>query len=311
MTTAHSPFAPPRFTAEDFARGDATGRFDEPAAPQHARPRAPIEEPRSFMSDDDLRPRSVMGRTGLGSDPVMEAELNREDEILLDRPVERRADAEAAAPIYAGRTTTTRTTTDRKVPAALMIGVPAVVLLAGVGYLAMTAGNNDAGLSSKAPGTTATASAPAFSDGTQMAAADTPPPVNPLNPAAPPNTTPAPTPTPEARPSARVESAPVRTARARPAPAPAASASSASTQGVDASATLPAGPMPYSSVGQTPAPAPSVTAPVPSAINPAPVIVPPVTAAEPVNPTPPATSSAPEPSTPQTSTPEASETPTP
>jgi hypothetical protein len=41
------------------------------------------------------------------------------------------------------------------------------------------------------------------------------------------------------------------------------------------------------------------------------VIVPPVIAAEPVNPTPPATSSAPEPSTPQTSTPEASETPTP
>lgn len=309
MTANTGPFAPPRFTAEDFSRGDATGRFDEPALERAARPRAPIEESRSFLADDDVRPQSSMARTGLGadpvmgSDPVMEAELDREDEILLDRPVDRSADAFAATPVYAQRKTAKRASTGSKIPVAAMIGVPAVVLLAGVGYMAMTAGSNDAGLSAKAPGEMASTAtpAPAFGDGTQVASADVPPPVNPVNPAAPPTATPA----PAAQPTERV-SAPVRTARARPAPAPVASASSASSEGVDASVTLPAGPQPYSAVGQTSAPAPATAAPAPSAISPAPITVPPVTAAEPVNPTPPAAEPTPAPSASETS-----ETPTP
>lgn len=279
MTAEYSPFARPTFTADDFARNEENARLREAT-----RPRAPIEEPRSFMSDDTARADLI------GQDPVMEAELAREDEMLLDRPAEAEAPMFAAAPIYAGQTKARSAATGRRVPAAALIAIPAVVLLAGVGYMALSTGGPEQGIAQKAPGASDTVAAapaaPAFSEPTELAAVA---PVTPVTPVAetvsPPRTT------------ARVETAPTRVARARPAPATAAAASSA---GVDASATLPTAPVPYSGSAQTSAPAATVAPPT--------IVVPPVTA-EPVNPTPPATTAAPEPLTPQTSMPEASEPP--
>lgn len=283
MSVEYSPFARPKFTAEDFARNDTTGRFDEPAA-AIARPRAPIEEPRSFMADADERWRD---EAVIGSDPVMEAELNREDEILLDRPVTRESDAPmfAAAPAYATRTKARSASTESKVPKAALIAVPAVVLMAGVGYLALSSGGAEQGIAAKAPGAESAAIAPAapiLAEPTDLAATNPPMNTAPATPPAERVSAPATT--------ARVDSAPTRVARARPAAAPAAAASSA---GVDASATLPAAPVPYSGTAQTASPAPAVAAPAPI------IVPPPVTAAEPLNPTPPATAPSPEPSMPE------------
>lgn len=286
MTTEYSPFARPKFSAEDFARNDETGRFDDQAA-TFARPRAPIEEPRSFMADDDRL---------LGSDPVMEAELAREDEILLDRPITPEVESStfAATPVYANRATTKSrsASTDRKIPMAALVAVPAVVLMAGVGYMALSGGAQQTAPQTAPSEAVAVApAAPSFSEPTEMAAV-TPPPVTPATPA-PAEAAPAPRQTTSAE-------APTRVARARPAPASAATASSA---GVDASATLPEAPMPYSGTAQIPAPAPASATAAAAAVAPAPIIVPPVTA-EPVNPAPTAVTPAPEPSAPETAAPE-------
>lgn len=97
------------------------------------------------------------------------------------------------------------------------------------------------------------------------------------------------TPTRVETPPARAAATPTRVARARPAPA----AVSAEGMGTDASATIPATPQPYSGTAQT------------SAMAPAPLVVPPVTATpEPVNP-------APAEATPDSAQPEAAIVPTP
>lgn len=299
MSAEYSPFARPNFTAADFARDDETGRFDVPANGARSTPRAPISEPRSFMADREPSLDAPLASASYAAapDPAVEAELTREDEMLLDQPIRREARQDetpmfAAAPIASSART--RSTSGRRIPTGALVAIPAVALLAGAGYLAMSRGQ-EAGVAQKAPGETmTTAAAPAFGPASseptaaQQMTAEATPPVPVAEPATP-------------RVSARVETAPTRVARARPAPAPAADASSA---GVDASATLPAAPIPYSGTAQT------------SSAAPAPIIVPPppatsaAPAPEPVNPPPAAVTPTPAPSSPEAITPEPIEPPT-
>lgn len=152
----------------------------------------------------------------------------------------------AGTPIYAR---TTRKKTANRMTPALMIGVPAVVLLAGVTYFAMQPRQTI--MADPIPATAvieAPVTNPAAPVAAELAAAQTPQPT-----------------TPEAvvatRPAARA-APPVRVAAARPAPA----AQAASGFAADASATLPSAPVPYSALGQTSAPAPAaIVAPPPVA----------------------------------------------
>lgn len=246
MSTEYSPFARPTFTAADFAR-------DEPASTVRPEHEAVSEEPRSFSMENSFN----------------------EPEKTDDQPMF------AGTPIYA-RSTRAKSSGPSIRP-ALMIGVPAVVLAAGVAYFAMqprqTIFADPVPATAAVEPLTAPATTPATPAPTQLAAAD-PPALTPEVPA----TTPAPT--------VRAEP-PARVARARPAPR----AQDASSFAADASATPPAAPIPYSSLGQTSAPAPGVA--------PAPIIVPPAsppTAAD-AAPTPAETTPAPEPAIPDPATP--------
>lgn len=149
----------------------------------------------------------------------------------------------AGTPIYAGSTRTK--SSGRSIHPALMVGVPAVVLAAGVAYFAMQPRQTI--FADPVPATAAveplTPPLP-----TQLAAAE-PSAVTPEVPA-------APAPAATAAPAARTE-APARVASARPAP----QAQDASSFAADAGATMPAAPIPYSSLGQTSAPAPAAAAP--------------------------------------------------
>lgn len=184
---------------------------------------------------------------------------------------------------------------DDGVKKAAMVAVPALALVLGGAWLMSQP--RDSGVAELTPGAPVAQApaAPAAGTGaasTQMAAA-----------------TPAPSPvarTEAARPEARIQ-APTRVARARPAPAP-VSAASADDVAVDTSATLPAGPQPYSALGQTAAPSPTA----------APLVVPPppvTSAPEAVNPVQPeaapapTTDVAPAPATPESTQPEAATAP--
>lgn len=160
--------------------------------------------------------------------------------------------------------------------------VPAVALALGAGVMFMGAPKDEAAPPPSAANTVAPAPmlAPA-----QTAAVNTPPVMAPEAPAA--ETALARVEMPRATP--RAATAPTRVARARPAP----SAVSAEGSGMDASASIPATPQPYSGSAQT------------SASAPAAIVIPPVTAApEAVNP-------APAEATPDSAQPEAITVPTP
>ncbi len=142
------------------------------------------------------------------------------------------------APIYAR--TAKKKTANRSLTPMLMVGVPAVALLAGVAYFAMQPRQSI--MTDPVPATAAieaqvTNTAPPV----EVATARTPPPVVAPEPVA-----------VAAKPAARTAS-PTRVAAARPAP----TAEAASSVASDASATSPAAPIPYSALSQTPAPAPA------------------------------------------------------
>lgn len=164
-----------------------------------------------------------------------------------------------------------------RLPLVAMVAVPAAVLAVGVaGYYATRPGGGEVMAPAEprqslaaTDAAIAQAEAQAAANNAAVAAAATPsnpPPVAAVEPAP--------------RPAVRAQR-PARLAEAsRPRPAPRAEiAASAMSAGEDASATLPAGPMPYSAAAT-----PSVT-PSPG-VAPAPLIVPPATAAQPVNPAP-------------------------
>lgn len=158
--------------------------------------------------------------------------------------------------------------------------VPAVALALGAGVMFLGAPRDEAAPPPSAANTVAPA--PMLTPvPTETAALEAPATMAPETPAV---TTPTRVETPPAR-----AATPTRVARARPAPA----AVSAEGMGTDASATIPAAPQPYSGSAQT------------SATAPAPLLIPPVTAApEPVNP-------APAEATPDPAQPEAATVPTP
>lgn len=141
-------------------------------------------------------------------------------------------------PIYAR--TAKKKTAGRSLTPMLMVGVPAVALLAGVAYFAMQPRQSI--MTDPVPATAAI-EAPVTNTAApvEVAAAQTPPPVVAPEPVA-----------VAAKPAARTAT-PTRVAAARPAPQAEAAPSFAS----DASATSPAAPIPYSALSQTPAPAPS------------------------------------------------------
>lgn len=207
MSTEYSPFARPTFTAADFARDEPYNGERRPAR---------TAEPRSFSVEHSFD----------------------EPSKTEEQPVF------AGTPIYAGSTRTK--SSGRSIRPALMIGVPAVVLAAGVAYFAMQPRQTI--FADPVPATAAVEplAPPATPGPTQLAAAE-PAAVMPEVPAAPAVT---------AAQAARTE-APARVARARPAP----QAQDASSFAADAGATMPAAPIPYSSLGQTSAPAPAAAAP--------------------------------------------------
>ncbi|MFN3511532.1 MAG: hypothetical protein ACK41C_00680 [Phenylobacterium sp.] len=242
MAADYGPFARPNFTAADFDRPDDTGTFDMPARTR------PPHEPRSFRPPEAAAPPAPSFQ-GLGRDPVLE---RQDDELLLDDP---------APPV---RTREPRASAGRRsVPVAALVGVPALVLAAGVGYLALT-GGEEAVIPAKAPGEP---TAEPF----RLASAETSPVLEEADPVA--EAEPAPAeaaPPPEPR-------APARREIARAAPAPVAAASAADT-GVEASAVLPEAPQPYSAVAQTPSAAAPMIAP--------PSLTPPPITSAPATPTP-------------------------
>lgn len=250
MSTEYSPFARPKFTAEDFAREDPATTFD-------TAPRVALEE-RTFASDDSPRAAFVGGSFDRIDETVVDPRLDRTDEIVDD------GSAFAAAPLYTQRTRSAAKSSGRSIAPIAMIAIPAVALLAGVAYFTMQPRD---GLIAEQPATVAVAPTPPapLPEPTEMAAATpTPAPVE-ATPAAP--VAKAATPRVTAR-----AAAPTRVARARPAAA-APGAEDVSAWSRDASATLPTAPVPYSATAQT------------SSSAPAPVIVPPI-AAEPVAPAP-------------------------
>jgi hypothetical protein len=232
MSAEYSPFARPKFTADDFARKESEdASFD--STPIH-----PAEN-RSFTAGADA------------TETFVASESLRDEEVLLTDRVDNDASAFAATPVYAS---TTNKSSGRAIHPIALVAVPAVAVLAGVAFFAMQP--RDTGVAELTPGSTATVATPAPA-APQIATA-TPAPTTMTPQTAVPAATPA---TP--RVSARVET-PARVARARPAPA---SAASADTAAADAAATLPAAPIPYSASAQTPgaAPAPIVVPPVTAA----------------------------------------------
>jgi hypothetical protein len=206
--------------------------------------------------------------------PNLDASFFDRDEPLAD-------DAPMfATPVYAQRTSTKSARSGIN-PA--WIAVPAVVLAVGAGAYMMTQRSEPTVASTKPP---PAALAPVVTPTPEMAA-------NTVQPA---NPTPAPAATASASTAGRVmtsQPAPVRVARAK-APARTAAATAATGARVDASATIPPTPQPYSGAAQTAAPAPVITPPAPTvAAEPAPTpeaATPPVAPQAPDSPTSPPTS---------------------
>ena len=181
----------------------------------------------SFAADDFARNEEVF-------DASREQSIRADDdqEIVDEQPMF------AGTPIYAR--TAKKKSANRSLTPMLMVGVPAVALLAGVTYFAMQPRQSI--MTDPVPATAAI-EAPATNTAApvEVAAAQTPPPVM------------APEPVAVAAKSAARTATPTRVAAARPAPQAEAAPSFAS----DASATSPAAPIPYSALSQTPALAPS------------------------------------------------------
>jgi len=180
-----------------------------------------------------------------------------------------------ATPVYAQRTSTKPARSGIN-PAWL--AVPAVVLAVGAGAYMMSQRSEPTVASTKPP---PAALAPVVTPTPEVAANA----VQPVNP--------SPAATATASTSGRVmtsQPAPVRVARARP-PARTAAATAATGTGIDASATVPATPQPYT--GTVQAPAPVIAPPAPTvAAEPAPTpeaATPPVAPQVPDSPTPPPT----------------------
>lgn len=198
------------------------------------------------------------------------------DASFFDRDEPQADDAPMfATPVYAQRTST-KSAGGKINPAWL--AVPAVVLAVGAGAYMMTQRSEPTVASTKPP---PAALAPVVTPAPEMAA-NTVQPVNP-SPAA----------TATASTPGRVmtsQPAPVRVARAKP-PARTEAATAATGTGIDASATIPATPQPYSGTAQTSAPV--ITPPAPTvAAEPAPTpeaATPPVAPQVPDSPTPPPT----------------------
>lgn len=224
------------------------GGFGRKAAPAAAASTV-APEPRSFVERDDLALDAPVQR------PMADTYV-RPDPVISRLAPSAETDAGMVAAIGRPSARTTRSAKSSSVaPIALAAGVVALGAIAGVGWYAT---QGDDGIPEMAPG-----------GQTEMSAAPLPPvvttpetpseaamAVNLPNAAAPPRTT--------------VPSAPVRQAQARSRPA-AAAAPSAGDTGVNASATLPAGPQPYSTLNPgatppaevTPPPAVAPTAPTP------------------------------------------------
>jgi Meckel syndrome type 1 protein len=276
-------------------RGLGPKKVPRTAAPAAAAPVTP--EPRSFAAERDYdepmaldtpvsRPMDRADQTtayamgAAAATPTIGETLEAEDAGLV-------------APIGRPSARADRSAKSHGVgPAALAAGAVAVIAAGGIGWYAMR--GDDGGVPELTPGSTTS----------EVAAASLPPVDLPPNPPAagqrasnilPERTTPS---APAAREVARAETrAP---ARVRP-----AAAASAETSGTNASATIPSGPQPYSTLnpGATPAP-----------VNPAPAAAPPPVQAtpEPIPSTPPVTSTEPSPvnpTTPETATPPETTTP--
>lgn len=230
MSTEYSPFARPTFSAADFERD------------------APV------INTRDERPlHSSTSRSSVTQD-------QREPVETQEQPVF------AGTPIYAG--STKAKSAGRSIRPVLMMGVPAVVLAAGVAYFAMQPRQTI--FADPVPATAAVeplVAAPVTPAPTQLAAVEAPPPVATQEAAAP---------VANSSPAART-AAPVRLARAQPAP----KAEDAASFAADASAMPPAAPIPYSALGQTSAPAPAAIMAPPMISPPAPAETAPATAVTP------------------------------
>lgn len=233
MSTEYSPFARPKFTAEDFAREDPAMTFD--TAPRVA------PEARSFASEDASR--AAMVDPDLARPDLSPVDDTSEEDSMF-----------AAAPLYGQRTKSAAKSPGRSVAPIAMIAIPAVALLAGVAYFTMQPRD---GLIAEDPATIAAAPmtpVPAAPPATELAVATPAPAV-----IAPAQTAPI---AKASAPAARA-SAPRRVASVRPAAAaPAPGAEDVSSWSRDASATLPTAPVPYAPSAQTAAPAPAITPPI-------------------------------------------------
>lgn len=278
MSTEYSPFAKPKFTAEHFARKetDSDMLLERPI---------PAAEPRSFTSDETITTtRTVEPAAGLYADEV--AFRSRAEPVAeVEEP-----STFAASPLYTQRASTKKASTGRSIHPAALVAIPAVAILAGVGYFAMQP-RGDGLMTSTAPAPVAAAPATPVVPATPAPVAATPA-------AAAPSTM-TPEPVQAQAPAARAE-APARTARARPAAAPVpADPNNPATWASDTSATIPDAPIPYSAGAQTSAPAP------------APIAAPPVTPPATVDAAPTTATPAPEPAAPAPDAAPAAEAPAP
>ena len=248
MITEYSPFAKPTFSAADFQR-------DAPA-----------------INTLDERLLNTESRTSAVQDP-------REPTPMQDGP------GFAGTPIYAG--SAKAKSAGRSIRPALMMGVAAVVLAAGVAYFAMQPRQTI--FADPVPATAVVeplTAAPATPTPTELATLEAPPPAM---------TQAAAIPAAKPAPAARTEAP--RVARARVAP----TADDATSFAADASVTSPAAPIPYSALGQTSAPAPAaimvppmIRSPAPAETTPAPTMTPEPSVQDPATPA----LEAPEPATP-------------
>ncbi len=246
MSTEYSLFAKPTFSAADFQR-------DAPAI---------------NTLDEQL----------LNTEPRTSAVQNpREPTPMQDGP------GFAGTTIYAG--SAKAKSAGRSIRPALMVGVPAVVLAAGVAYFAMQPRQTI--VADPVPATAVVEPLTATPAPTELASLEASPPAV---------TQAAAISAAKPAPAARTE-APARVARARVAP----TADDATSFAADASVTSPAAPIPYSALGQTSAPAPAaimvppmIRSPAPAETTPAPTMTPEPSVQDPATPA----LEAPEPATP-------------
>jgi len=228
------------------------------------------EEPRSFMADED-----------------------DDAEMVLDRPVgaARAAQAEDDAGMVAPIGRSAQEPRSRGMGAGIAVAaVAAVAVLAAGGWYLMRDTDSVPELAAGAPSTEVATAAPA--PAALPPVVDTPPTVDVQQAAATPPAEPP-------RTTVRTERRMASVARARP-----ASSTSVEASGVDASATLPDGPQPYSSLnpGATPTPVNPTPAPTTQATPPTPTPAEPIPSTPPTAPEASPPSSTPDP-TPQSATP--------